>query len=599
MTTFFPDSDWFLFKDLRRKPLQQAVWTPLRAIENYKKIGIFGDVGYLRDTFASGSLAIPLEHRDLGEKLGWSDIGIGHDTRSYADNEGYKAADQYWLEWSSRSAIGAELVICQNFGWHENIWHLNQDLVIALDLLKEGDVWVRPDEGYLDIVRLHRDVDGQPRKIEIRTEHLRDYLAARSMALRIAWYRDRDAVLRNADHIAWRDQPHSIEEQNYTFTTHYHDLHEGSGIPFGGQSAVFTSRRTDVHPEDDVPEFGPETDDNVESESTTFGHHGSRVFRVEGEIWAQEWIEPAKSSPRVRDDKGSSNTSFIVDASGTTQTADELDDEDIGKYLWFRPNIIPDLLARRGAKWRWYTRDTGGIELTRGDHVHFGMNSMGLINSHAYDVAKLPEWQRRIWQGFNVAPEGGVSTELLDAQMRTRPANTLAPEAHLSEVIDAIDALFLERFGVRLFRSHSSRNEIQDSIHRFRAIEQQGVFALAKDIARLIVDSIDTAEMHKIAPPTKSASGKGSMKSLERVLGTMISPDNARNALRRLVGIYELRGADAHLPSSALADAFKLAGIDQSVTPLEQGIQMLLRTMQSLVNLHKILEDAPDTADSG
>ena len=353
-----------------------------------------------------------------------------------------------------------EFVITQGVGWDDSVWHLNVDIATALDLRQEGDVWLKPDEGYIEVVRLHRDAAGQPMKLEMRTEHLRDYLAARQMALRLAWYRERDAIIRSADHIEWRDAPPSIQEPHYRFEARYHDLHEGSGMPFGGQSAVFTARRIDVYPEDDVPEFGPETDDNVEAESRTFSHQGAKVFRVEGEIWCEEWVEPATHSVRVRGDKVPSATTFIIDASGQTQSGDEINNEDIGKYLWFRPEVIPDLLRRRGANWRWYTRETGGIKLTDGYGVHFGVNRLGLINAYAYDIGKLPEWQRRIWQGFNVAPEGGVSAELLDAQQRVTPASTHAPEAHLADALDAVDGQFCARFGARLFRNHSSRDEI-------------------------------------------------------------------------------------------------------------------------------------------
>ncbi len=585
-----PESDWFLFKDIRRRSLQDAAWIPLRANENYVKEQKFGEVGYLRDTFACGSLAVPLEHRELGENLGWSDIGVGHETCSFADAKGYKPADQYWLDWSSRDASGVELVVVQGFGWDDSVWHLNVDVVAALGLRQEGDVWLKPDEGYVEVVRLHREANGEPIRLEMRTEHLRDYLAARQMALRVAWYRDRDAVVRNADHVEWRDAPPSIEKPHYRFEARFQDLHEGSGLPFGGQSAVFTARRTDVYPEDDVPEFGPETDDNIETESRTFNHKGEKVFRVEGEIWCEEWVEPATHSVRVRGDKVPSSTTFIVDSSGQRQTGDELDCEDIGKYLWFRPDVVPNLLARRGTKWRWFTRETGKIELSLGYGVHFGVNRLGLINAYAYDIGKLPEWQKRIWQGFNIAPEGGVSGELLDVQQRVRPASSLAPESHLSEALEAVDKQFLARFSVPLFRSHSSRADISASIHRFRALDQQGVFALAKDISRVIVEAIETSELHKIAPPPKGGGGTGSMKSLERVLATITTPTDARDALTNLVGIYELRGADAHLPSPELDEAFRLAGVDKSAAPLEQGLQLLLRTMQVLGRLHRMLE---------
>jgi len=80
------------------------------------------------------------------------------------------------------------------------------------------------------------------------------------------------------------------------------------------------------------------------------------------------------------------------------------------------------------------------------------------------------------------------------------------------------------------------------------------------------------------------------MKSLERVLATITTPTDARGALTNLAGIYELRGADAHLPSAELEEAFRLAGVNKAASPIEQGLQILLRTMQVLASLHTMLE---------
>jgi hypothetical protein len=576
---------------LKRRPLQKNVWVPLRALEDFRREKVFGEVGYVRDTFACGSLAVPLEARELGEKLTWSDIGVGHDTRSYADEQGYKPVDEYWLNWSDRQPSGMDLVLTQGFGPdHPRIWHLHQDIVIALGLLREGDVWVRPEEGYLDVARLLRGPDGDPHKIEIRTEHLRDYLAARRMALRVAWYRDRDTVLRCVDHITWRDDPPSVSEPHYRFETRLHDLHEDTGLPFGGQSAVFTARRTDVDPEEDVPEFGPETDDNVEAESRAYSHSGARVFRVEGEIWCEEWVEPSEVSSRVRGDDRPSAASYIVDASGSRESADVLDNEDVGKYLWFRPDVINDLLARRGAKLHWYTRDTGMVEVTYGYRTHFGINSIGLINAYAYDVAKLPEWQRLIWQGYNVPPEGRVSRELLAAQMEVNPAGTHAPESHIRAAIRDVDELFSSAFGVKLFRGHGSKDAILKSLHRFRALQIGGIYELAKDVTRVVTEDLDVSALHTIAPPGPSE-GKGSLKSLERVIGTKLtSMEDAKHLMSILHGVYELRGIASHLPGSeTTAEAFRLTGVRADAHPLEKGRQLLHALMYFLAELARLL----------
>jgi hypothetical protein len=587
MTVVDQPSDWYLFKDRRRKPLQQSTWIPLRAFQDVIRRKRFGEVGYLHESFSCGSVAVPIEHRKLGERLGWSDIGIGHDTRNYIFDDGYKQVDEYLLGKSVHGPTAVELVIKQHFGWRDAIWHLNQDLVLALELRREGDVWVCPNEGYIEVAHLLRGDDDQPVRIDIRTEHLRDYLAARRMALRIAWYHDRDSIIKNTAHIEWRDNPPSLTEANFKFIARCDEMREG--VPFEtGKSVMFTMSRTDVYPEEDVPEFGPENDDNVITETREIGQDGDVVFRVEGEIWSEEWVEPANTSVRVRGDTVPSNTTFIIDASGNSLTADDLDDEDIGRYVWFRPQVIPNLIGRRGVKWGWSTRDTGWIEPSYGYVVPFGLNSLGLINVYAADIGKLPEWQRRIWQGFNLSPEGGVCSELLDAQFRVEPANTKAPETYLRKGRQDVDAEFRSRFHIALFKEHVSDEQHFNSLHRFRGLDQSGVLALAKDVVRVFVESINLSEIHKIAPPEKGG-GTGSLKSLERLLATITDAEQARQSLSIMVGIYELRLADAHLESSKLNESFELAEIRQSDPPIAQAFQLLSGVMLTLQRLYVIL----------
>jgi hypothetical protein len=195
-----------------------------------------------------------------------------------------------------------------------------------------------------------------------------------------------------------------------------------------GDFAVFNVARTDVDPGEDVPVLGPETNDNTESNSWRGKHKGKRFFRIEGEIWCSEAIEPATRSPRARRDAVPTGLSYIVDAAGARMTSEELDNEDIGRWLWFKPSVILELLKRRGAEFEWYTEETGGVSCGRGPLTHFGLNSAWLVTVYAYDIAKLEAWQQRIWAGYNVSPEGGVSNELLSAQMRTVVADTRAPE---------------------------------------------------------------------------------------------------------------------------------------------------------------------------
>jgi hypothetical protein len=359
---------------------------------------------------------------------------------------------------------------------------------------------------------------------------------------------------------------------------------------------VFRSWRTDVDDEVDVPIFGPESDENTGHESYSFTRQSERtVFMVEGEVWRDEWVEPAIHSPRIRADDVPPTAFFVTDAAGARESRATLDSENVGKYLWFRGEVIIAILRYRGSKLEWYTCNTGSIELSHGYSIHFGMNSLGLINVYAYDIAKLPDWQQQIWVGHNMPPEGGVSEELLSAQMRSKPAATHSPEALFAEVLDKLDEAFTYKQGKPLLRRHELTVEILRSIHRFRATDEMGLLALAKDIARLTADSIDTSGLHAIVSPPRGEKW-GSLKSLEKVLASLNPAGDARKLMSPLVGVYDLRLGDAHLPSEKIEEAFALVGIDRTNPTVLQGAQLLMAAVCTLQRAAQIIAGRPDPA---
>ena len=147
------------------------------------------------------------------------------------------------------------------------------------------------------------------------------------------------------------------------------------------------------------------------------------------------------------------------------------------RWLWFKPDVIRSILQHRGSSLYWYTRDTGAVTLNPGwSGVHFGINNLGLINVYAKDIAFLPDWQQRVWVGANVAPDGKVSTELLDSQMRGKPADTIAPEHQFRRAYDLTNQEFLRKTGRALFRPHQASDELFLKTHRFRSLDRAGLF---------------------------------------------------------------------------------------------------------------------------
>ncbi|MBV4467237.1 hypothetical protein KVG95_28385 [Pseudomonas sp. SWRI79] len=637
---------WFEMTKIRKASISDKVWIPLRAGHTLTSEGDYGYEGYLEEYFGVGSVMFDLQHRDEISKLGWGDIGgntfaggeeshrvwpkeNAHDTSQspsptpteqgksvasfrvpftdlnlslstrpaksaaplepVAPTEPTFVKTYYWAgDWASHhsDAVGTGLVIEQNFdGAAPNEWHLHQDFVISLGLQREGDVWLRPVEGFLEVVRLKRDEQGKPVLLEARTEHLRDYLKARGMYLLLASFRSRTQTVSDASHIDWASGFVQEEKDGREWEGINSEIHEG-GKPYGSSTGVFHVSRTDVDADDDVPKIGLPDDDSVVSKSWSIQHEGRKLHSLSGSLWMAEVVEPGRVSERVKGEAPLTKVDFAINGSGERVSGDEL--ASTGGWLWFRPSVTALLGSYRGSFLRWYTRDTGAIGISSGDSVHFGLNALGFINVYAKDIGQLPPWQQRVWAGANVVPDGGVSEELLASQAKASPADTKAPEAQLRPAYDEVNATFEKASGKPLFSPHHATDDIFKRVHRFRALEKTGVLELAKDLARLTVESLDGDALTAMGAQS-GKTNSGSIKHLEAgLMKRGATLDEARALTKVLVGINQLRQADAHLPSSGFAEAFDLVGVDQQSDPVVQGRQMLELLVDSLVGMTKV-----------
>lgn len=271
--------DWVLQTRETRRSFANATWVPLRASQDDEQgKATVTQVGYVGEFFGCGSVAFPPQHREVAEKLSWSDLGVSHSARPYAYRDGYYSpVDQY--QYNDKEPIGVELVFVHDqpvVGGTK--WILNPDLVIALRLVKEGDNWVRPEEDFVVVAREVFDTDGKHRLIEIKREFLIDYLAARGLALRLSYYRQR------VENVA------SLEGTEYEGLENYQSDRDGGRFElltrslndvYGGSWASFRVWRTDVDEEEDAPVLGPERDDNTESEQSEGVRSGPDGVRVE------------------------------------------------------------------------------------------------------------------------------------------------------------------------------------------------------------------------------------------------------------------------------------------------------------------------------
>lgn len=578
------DKDWILLTKETRRTFSSSTWVPLRASGTDEK-GDVKEIGFVSDVFACGTAAFPPEHREVADKLSWSDIGIGHNVAPYAYEGGdYLSIEQY--QRNDKEPIGVNLVF-----EHPQpvvggrLWILNPDLVIALRLIKEGTNWVRPEENFNIVAREVLDEKGTHRLIEIKREFLIDYLAARNLSLRISYYRQRvENVAEIEDSTYAGLVSHQMQRDDGRFELLIRSLED----VFGGSWALMRAWRTDVDEQEDAPVMGPESNDNTDYESSQGYRGGYEGVRVEGEFWRDEWIEHQGQSVRVRGDVDNNLPQFIVETDGKRMSSADLNNEDIGRWLFFRVNVVSELLSLRGFTLEWYTAETGSIRSTSGISIHFGINSSELITVYAYDIARLAAWEQHVWAAHNVVPDGKVSSELLSSQVRAQPATTHAVEELLFKSMRMLEQGFRERLNVYLFTRDINDADVMQHISRFASKDQASLLRLAKELVRVFSERLDVSALRKLSTHAKK-NELGSNKLLEDVLAQKVGVDKAREIFGVIAGAYDMRIGDAHPTSSKIGDALKLAGVDDSQSFLKQGEQLISNFGQAVWWIGKLL----------
>ncbi len=582
------NQDWILQKKETRRTFSKSTWVTLRASINDEK-GDYKYTGHIAEYFGCGSVAFPPEHREIAEKASWSDIGISCIPKPYAYEDGYYSTiEQY--QWNDKEPIGIHLVF-----EHPQpvvggaLWVLNPDLVVALRLIKEGNHWVRPEENFVVVAREVFNEKGEPSLIEIKREFLLDYLAARNLALRLSYYRKR---VENVPTLETSEYAGLEEHQEERDGGRYELLIRNLNDVYGGSWATFRTWRTDIDEYEDAPVMGPETNENTDYEKAEGNKSGYEGVHVKGEFWRDEWIDHQGISKRVRGDIDTNLPQFIVETDGTRIASSELNSEEVGRWLWFRSSVVNELLGLRGFSLEWYTAETGSIHSTSGYRVHFGVNPADFITVYACDIAHLPSWEQHLWAAHNVVPEGKVSSELLDSQVKAQPASTRAVEVLLFEVMSMLENGFSQEFNVSLFSHDVERVEALKRISRFESKDQASLLRLAKEIVRVFSDRLNVKELRALS--THANKDKlGSNKLLQDILSQKVGDDTARKVFGPIIGAYDMRVGDAHPTSSKIGEALELAGVDSENSFLKQGQQLISNVGRSIWMIGKMMFEKP------
>lgn len=574
--------DWILQTREIRRSFTNATWIPLRASQN-KSQGDITKIGYIKDYFGCGSIAFSEKYKKLADRLSWNDIGVGCETKPYAYEDGYyQTVEQY--QYNDKEPIGIHLVFSYTHPLtHKNEWIINPDLIMALQLVKEGDTWISPLENFTPVIKEVLDKDNNHELIEIKKEFLIDYLAARNLNLRISYYRQRVENVEVLEISPYKDLENKKEEvEGGRYELLIRDLES----IYGGTWASMRVWRTDVDSEEDAPVMGEERDENTAYEQRKGYIGGYSGVRVEGEFFKDEWINHSGKSTRIRNDKNDNLPSYIIETDGRRVTSDKLNNESVGRWLWFRPSVINELLTYRGFSLSWYTQETGAINSSSGYKTHFGLNTADYITVYAYDIARLKPWEQHVWLGHNVVPDGKVSAELMLSQVEANPAKTYAPEVKLFELAQLLEQHFYQQYQLELFLHKVEQDTFFKNISRFSSKDQPSLLRLAKELARFFSERLNKKALKQISTH-KLKNELGSNKLFESILADKVGELRARQMFGVIAGIYDMRNGDAHIAGSKINDAIKLAEVDSTQSYLRQGQQLidnLARSIYFIIN---------------
>lgn len=602
-------TDWFEMKRLRTKSLVSDVWIPLFSVEEEQKGNLYEPGGEHND-FCVRSILV--SNQDFGHvcKLKWNDVCMHYEACSWVDDEGVyvscdearesarkdecdrKEGEDWWIP-----IKGIYPVLIQTFECGEkSVWNLHQDISVALKLLRKGDVWIRPDEDDVEVVRLARNAEGKPQKIEIKNEFLKDYLCARQMGLYVLTYRARKMFFQDKPNIGWNKGCTEVKLDNGKWWGTYNETTE-NGFPLGEKATVIEACRTDIDPEDDVPVMDFPKDDCIQTSTKEVNVSGKNVVHMLwGELWKNELIHPGSESVRVRGDEPTKVPSFIIEASGKSVPSSEL--KEGGRWLWFDAEVANALLAKNRGFLVWYTLETGAIGCGQENSVHFGINDSGHITVYAKDISYLPIWIQQIWAGYNISPDGGgVARELMMSQVEAKPASTQAPEHFLPIEYKRLNASFQNKYGIPLFNITTEVEDLLVNVNRFESVSEEGFFKLAKDLAKLVCDSINwkplQEQLENINPKWRS------MKTLQEFLiqKENMTEDQVKSLMAPFYGIDDLRQTDAHIKGPDADKAMQVIGINKDFIPLFRGTAMLIQFVNTIAMINEVITKEKETGE--
>jgi hypothetical protein len=203
--------------------------------------------------------------------------------------------------------------------------------------------------------------------------------------------------------------------------------------------------------------------------------------------------------------------------------------------------------------------------------VDVGINSRGLVNGYALDIAKLRNREQQHWASYSTLPDGEVCYELFETRMQQRPPDSPNVVETIQSAREALSQAF-DRLEVELYRQRdpSKRERMRLTLGPITD-DPQELARLAQILYDWVVEAMKVASLRSVL----EANHIGFDVAMRQIglLGLLLSEFSKVSAtdVTRLMQPFELlnrlRIKSAHTVSGSVEQEFRQA--DMIVSPFE------------------------------
>jgi hypothetical protein len=531
--------NWFRYSNRNESPYNPTIGTSI-TIERFwqKEEGNFNDPNWRREEWLIHSALVPLHQlnnavieikspHDLTFHIGWGN----ENNFEFGDYAKYGEIQLYPLALLTKHPISEDLIVqlSSKFVTYHALQKRNQSQYYhPIDNLLVAETNIETHKIY-----------NPTGNVILHCDYLRDFLAAVKMGLFISVVADRFANAPTEEELELdKIEDEKIDEFTWLSTSMHSSKFTDHGY-FRGRSIL---RRNFIIEPYDKPKF----------ERSPWSYYGEKSI-PEGEL-----------------------PQFIINSKGDKQVLKKsISIGDFG-YIYFRPEVLQKYLQVPGYSVYFHMRNWGSASLP-GDRgsIDVGINSHGLVNAFAPDIAELNSSEQAYWSSFSSLPSGEICEEMFQTRMLLNPPNSPGVVELIRDARSQLNTIYKTNFSVDLFNDMEPSKQ---ELYRLSVGPISNQFSEVLELARIFygwaIETMQIAPLQSVLKKLDVAVDKGlrQIKLLERILMAKgLDEARARSLSAPLVGLNELRIGSAHIGSLELESIFQLMGASTNPQTPREG----------------------------